>query len=213
MIEDEICKFEDQLRQQRRSSGAAFSESELEQLKKYYALVLKWNSRLHLTTETDPSCFFNRHIFESDFAETFISPSVAEVWDLGTGLGVPGIPLAILRPDLTIHLVESKRGKAIFLEEVASILNLSNVSVVQGRIEELKEFPKNSCLIARAVEQMESVVFEMMRLGENCRQIIVLGAEELSKRFCKDSSSNFHVHTAAIPGSVRKFVISGESFT
>ena len=213
MIEDQILQFEDQIRKSPRSSGAAFLELEVERLKTYYALVLKWNSRLHLTTETNPSRFFHRHILESEFAETFVSPSVEQVWDLGTGLGVPGIPLAILRPDLTINLVESKRGKAIFLEEVLSILNLSNAHVHQIRIEAIKELPANSCLVSRAVERMETVVLQIMGLGKSCRQALVFGSEELGEKLRKDFWEDFRFRVVPISGSDRKFVISAESFT
>lgn len=213
MIEDKILHFEGLLRKSRRSTGAEFTDLQLEQLKHYYGLVLKWNTRLHLTTLTDPFQFFHRHIFESDFAETFISSQVEQIWDLGTGLGVPGIPLAILRPDLAINLIESKRGKVIFLEEVISALRLSNAKVIESRIESLHDLPMNSCLIARAVEQMEDVVSEMLVLGKNCRQIIVMAAEELAKTLRFNSPANSKLQIETIPRSDRKFVVICLSFT
>ncbi len=213
MIEDNLRHFEDLLRKNRRSAGAEFSGLELDRLREYYHLVLKWNPRLHLTTLTEPSQFFRRHILESDFAEGFISSQVEQVWDLGTGLGVPGIPIAILRPDLAIHLVESKRGKVIFLEEVISVLRLSNVKVIETRIESLGDFPTNSCLIARAVEQMEDVVSEMLALGKNCRQVIVLGTEDLAEKLQIANRSNIKLQIEPIPGSDRKFVVICLSFT
>jgi len=208
-----ISQFEELLRKNGRSTGAGFSDLELERLKGYYELVLKWNARLHLTTLTTPSDFFLRHIYESDFAETFILRSIEQVWDLGTGLGVPGIPLAILRPEFVVNLVESKRGKVVFLEEAVSALKLTNVRVVGARIESIGQLPANSCLIARAVEKMEGVISEMIALGGNCRQMIVLGADDLGEKFREVSEPGFQVALAPILGSERRFVINALSST
>src|SRR5262245_31207941 len=71
--------------------GKSFSEPEIDLLANYYELVLKWNNRLHLTTLIRPQEFFNRHILESSFAESLILPSVNQFWDIGSGLGVPGM--------------------------------------------------------------------------------------------------------------------------
>lgn len=213
MNQENIRQFEELLRKNGRSTGAEFSDLELWCLKSYYELVLKWNARLHLTTLTEPSPFFHRHIYESDFAETFISSSIERVWDLGTGLGVPGIPLAILRPELSISLVESKRGKVIFLEEMVSSLKLTNVKVIAARIESIDKLPANICLIARAVEQMENVISEMIALGLNCRQMIVLGSEDLGTKLRVSLGPEFQVKLVPIPGSERRFVVNALSST
>lgn len=213
MIQDQIRQFEDLLVKNSRSNAATFSDLERERLAKYYELVLKWNPRLHLTTLTDASSFFYRHIFESDFAETFVLPSVEQLWDLGTGLGIPGVPIAIFRPNLTVNLVESRRNKVIFLEEVVSSLSLTNVNVVQARIESLGELPENSCPIARAVEQMGGIVSEMISIGKNCRQLIVLGAEDLAGLLKSDLDSVFRLQSVPIPKSDRRFILNAERFT
>src|SRR5262245_29979262 len=116
----------------------SFTEAEADLLSKYYELVLKWNKRLHLTTLTQPQEFFERHILESAFAEILILPSVNQVWDLGSGLGVPGIVIAVLRPDLAVHLVEASLNKSLFLEEATVQLGLKNVDVIKSRFEELE---------------------------------------------------------------------------
>jgi len=211
VTQENIRHFEELLQKNGRSTGIEFTRYELERLAGYYELVLKWNFRLHLTTLIKPHTFFHRHIFESDFAETFIAPSVEQVWDIGSGLGVPGIPLAILRPDLDVNLVESKRGKVVFLEEAVSVLDLENAKVVGARFEEIGELPSNACLIARAVEQMEAVVSEMAAMGKKSRQMIILGAENLAEKL--ELESGFKTHLAPIPGSDRRFVINALSFT
>lgn len=213
MTQEKIRQFEELLKCNGRSNGEEFSIFELERLTHYYELVLKWNVRLHLTTLTEPSTFFHRHVFESDFAGTFLDPSVEQVWDLGSGLGVPGIPLAILKPYLNVTLVESKRSKVIFLEEVVSSLSLENTSVVEKRFEDLGPLTPNSCLVARAVEQMGNMVAKMVALGGNSRQVILLGGENLAERLKAGLDPRFRVQLVPIPESERRFVISAISFT
>src|SRR5215475_7308796 len=124
----------------------SFTGAEAYLLSKYYELVLKWNKRLHLTTLTQPQDFIERHILESAFSESLILPSVNQVWDLGSGLGVPGMVIAILRPDLNVRLIEASRNKTLFLEEAAAHLNLKNIKVVESRFEDVKVVPEESCL-------------------------------------------------------------------
>ncbi|MFN0111193.1 MAG: 16S rRNA (guanine(527)-N(7))-methyltransferase RsmG [Blastocatellia bacterium] len=190
-----------------------FSDLELERLANYYQMVLKWNSRLHLTTLTEPAQFFNRHIFESDFAEGYLDSSVNQVWDLGTGLGIPGIPIAILRPSVTVNLVESKRGKVVFLEEAVSALNLTNAKALGIRIESIGDFPADSGLIARAVEQMDEIILRMIASGRCCRQILVLGSENLAEKFRIAAADRFKVDSIPLPGSERRFLINAISST
>ncbi len=160
------------------AGGEGFSESEIHQLSHYYELVLKWNRRIHLTTITEPQEFVGRHILESAFAESHLLDSITMIWDLGTGLGVPGIPLAIFRPEITVNLVDANRAKAIFLEEVVSELNLINLKVVCARIESLGELPEDACLTARAVERMERMLSEMLRIGARCDQMLIFGNQQ-----------------------------------
>ena len=196
------------LRKNGRLNGRPFSETELERFLQYYHLVLKWNPRLHLTTLTAPETFFDRHLRESEVVEAALLPEVAQVWDLGSGLGIPGIPLAVLRNDLPVTLVESKRHKAIFLEEVAATLNLKNLGVVNSRIESLELLPPFSCLTARAVEQMRALIPFMLELGENCVQILFLGSSRLIENVQTHLPSQFDLKPIPLPKSQDAFLIS-----
>lgn len=200
--------LEELLRRNGRIDQSPFSEMEIDQFLRYYELVLKWNPHLHLTTLTDPDSFFMRHLQESSFAEGFILPEVTQVWDLGSGLGVPGIPLAILRKDLSVNLVESNRRKAIFLDEAASFIKLSNLTVVNSRIESLEKLPPFSCLTARAVEQMKDLVHLMLEIGANCSQMLFFGSEHLKEVIESNLHGGFECEPYILPQSDRRLVIS-----
>src|SRR4029079_1440638 len=146
---------------------------------RYYKLVLKWNSRLHLTTLTTPDAFVKKHLNEAIFVEKRILPTIDEFWDIGSGVGIPGIPVAVLRPNLEVWLVEANRRKALFLEEVAAELQLKHVRVVNARFETIDAFSPQACLAARAVEKMERVVRDILRKGTGVTQILILGGAGL----------------------------------
>lgn len=139
----------------------------------YYQLVLKWNDRLHLTTITDPDQFLERHVFEVLASLPLIDPSVRVLWDLGSGLGVPGIPFRLFRPDLEVVLVESNRRKVLFLETVISELSMDRMSVLHRRIEDLSPLGRGVLLTGRAIERMEALFPTILRLGAEASQILL----------------------------------------
>jgi 16S rRNA (guanine527-N7)-methyltransferase len=206
-------QLEDILRKTEKADGTPFSEQETACLSRYFDLVLKWNTRLHLTTLTRPEEFVERHICEAQFAAEKILDSIIEVWDLGTGLGIPGIAIAIFRPDLEVKLVESNRAKSIFLEEAASELRLANVEVLRRRIESLDEMPEVACLTVRAVERMERVLAEVLRIGVRCSQVLVFGNQETEALMRSLVGQEGRIESSLMPGSERRLLIEFIRFT
>jgi 16S rRNA (guanine527-N7)-methyltransferase len=185
-----------------------FSSAEIGPLLKHYELTLKWNDRLHLTTLTQPQDYFERHILESAFAESLILPCVHQIWDLGSGLGVPGIVMAVLRPDLTVRLIEASRNKAVFLEEVVGTLPLTNARVVRARFESLENLPSESCLTVRAVEGMVKMLPEIVRWGLGASQILIFGAKHLEYEARKFLTERWQIGSSLIPNSNRRYLIN-----
>ena len=152
------------------------SHEEREAFDKFYALVLRWNPRLHLTTITEPKAFAERHLAEALEVASHIAEGIDEFWDVGSGLGIPGVPVAVRRKDLRVRLIESNKRKAIFLEEVARELRLENVNVINERFD-VSTVPETACVAARAVENMGKLVESFFKA--RCRQVIVLGNNSL----------------------------------
>ena len=169
----------EQLRQRLMTSkslaGQTFSDNELALFVRYYEQVLKWNARLLLTTITEPVDFAERHLLEAAILRQHVSVSAKEVWDLGTGLGIPGVVIAVLCPFLKVKLVEANRKKCYFLEEIAFQLSLANVSVVNQRIEALPAPDATVCLTGRAIDGMESLLPRILKLGNQAAQTLILG--------------------------------------
>ncbi|MFP4324141.1 MAG: 16S rRNA (guanine(527)-N(7))-methyltransferase RsmG, partial [Anaerolineales bacterium] len=107
-------------------------------LARYQALLLDWNQQMNLTAITDPAAIAVRHFLDSLSVLTLPNlPAQARLIDLGTGAGLPGIPLAIMRPAWRVHLVDATGKKITFLRTVINALGLQNASAEQARAETL----------------------------------------------------------------------------
>ena len=103
--------------------------------------LLQWNQITNLTTITEPEDVALKHYVDAMAAAAWIDDG-ARVLDVGSGGGFPGIPLTILRPDLSIVLVDSVRKKVSFLKHAIRTLGLSGIRAVHGRLEELRLMPE-----------------------------------------------------------------------
>jgi len=122
----------------------------------YLRLLLHWNRAYNLTAIRDPQHMVSRHVLDSLTLLPYIhSPTLA---DLGSGAGLPGIPLALARPQLQVTLVESNGKKARFLREVARQLALSNVEIAHSRIEALAQPAHYPQITARALASLADIV-------------------------------------------------------
>ena len=171
-------KFKTILETSELPAGQPFSAGELAQFTCYYELTLKWNAKIPLTTITEPDEFAERHILEAAFLRQHLSATTQEVWDLGTGLGIPGVVIAILCPFLRIKLVEANRKKCIFLEEAVFQLGLAAVKAVNQRIENLESPHATVCLTGRAIDGMNSLMPRIVKLGVTAGQMLILGTIE-----------------------------------
>ncbi|HTV06961.1 MAG TPA: 16S rRNA (guanine(527)-N(7))-methyltransferase RsmG [Acidobacteriaceae bacterium] len=127
----------------------------LEQLDVYLGLLLKWNARLNLTAIRDPEAIIRRHFLEClQCAQNLPElPESATLLDFGSGAGLPGIPIAICRPEIRVTLAESQRKKAAFLREAVRNLELT-AEVFDGRVEEMPPSSRFSAIALRAVDRM-----------------------------------------------------------
>ena len=107
--------------------------AQLVQLQFHYELLLRWNRAMNLTSISDPKEIIERHFCESLFLGANLPAGEFSIVDVGSGAGFPGLPVAVLRPDCKIVLIESRQRKAAFLREVSR--TLSNVTVLAVRLE------------------------------------------------------------------------------
>ena len=113
------------------------SSEQIEILEVHYHLLKRWNRTLNLTSIDRLEEAVERHYCESLFVAQVLELSPQSIADIGSGPGFPGFPLAVLRPDCSVTLIESHQRKAVFLKEASR--KLPNVRVLAKRAEEVKE--------------------------------------------------------------------------
>ena len=123
----------------------------------YVALLALWNSTYNLTAVRDPREMLAKHLLDSLAMQPFVR-GLRTLADLGTGPGLPGIPLAIATPGLQVTLVESNGKKARFLREAARQLGLGNVQVAESRIEAFRPGTPFDAITARALATLPLIL-------------------------------------------------------
>ena len=133
-------------------------EMRLAAISKYIDLLLKWNARINLTAIREPEEIVERHFGESLFTAKHILAQgpVSRAIDLGSGAGFPGVPFALLAPEVEVTLIESSQKKSTFLKELIYFLGLRNVKVFSGRAESYSH-PADLVML-RAVEKFEDAL-------------------------------------------------------
>lgn len=123
-----------------------------QQLSLYLDLLVKWNARTNLTAIRDPEEIVRRHFGESLFAGQHLDPCET-LLDFGSGAGFPGLPIALLRPNLQVTLAESQNKKATFLREVVRTLGL-RTEIWPDRVENMPKDRQFDVVALRAVDNM-----------------------------------------------------------
>jgi 16S rRNA (guanine527-N7)-methyltransferase len=148
----------------------------LSQLSIYLDLLLKWNARTNLTAIRDPQEIVRRHFGESLFAARHLDPTTPTLLDFGSGAGFPGLPIALLRPDIQVTLAESQNKKATFLREAVRTLRLST-EVWPARVESMPADRRFHTVTLRAVDNMEAALpVAKLRLAPGGRLVLLTTA-------------------------------------
>jgi 16S rRNA (guanine527-N7)-methyltransferase len=144
-------------------NGLWLSDHQLSLLERYAALLLEWNKKINLISRKDEPNIWPNHILHcASLLFKFTFPHSATVVDIGTGGGLPGIPLKIIQPDLRITLVDSTQKKIEAIHHMISYLGLDGISAIWGRAEDVgrkKEFAgKFDIAVARAVAPLRDLI-------------------------------------------------------
>ena len=132
------------------------NESQLEKLKQYVDLLNRWNNTYNLTAVREPAQMIPTHIFDSLVVAPFIEGN--NCLDVGSGAGLPGIPLAILQPDRSFTLLDTNGKKTRFIQQAIIELGLKNADVVQSRVEHWQPPHQYQAIISRAFSSIADFV-------------------------------------------------------
>ena len=177
------------------------TDAQASALQAHYELLVRWNARINLTAIRTMEEVVVRHYCESLFlGRKLAAPSGCTVFDLGSGAGFPGIPLAVLRPDWQVTLIESHKRKAVFLREAAR--GLSNVKVIDQRAEDVN----GPCdwLVSRAVRPAD-----VLAQGRKLSKCIGLLVGEADLKDCLGAGDITWKDPVKLPWGENTFVLTG----
>jgi 16S rRNA (guanine527-N7)-methyltransferase len=133
------------------------SPTQQEKLMDYLALMFKWNAVYNLTSLRDPMQMVTHHLLDS-LAAVPAFAGARNVLDVGSGGGLPGIVLAIVRPDMKVSMIDTVHKKTAFLTQVKAELELTNVTVYTARVEQLQVSDKFDVITSRAFADLSDFV-------------------------------------------------------
>ncbi|MDX1736299.1 MAG: 16S rRNA (guanine(527)-N(7))-methyltransferase RsmG [Halioglobus sp.] len=153
--------------------GISAQPQQLERLLQYLALLGKWNRAYNLTAVRDVRDMVTRHLLDS----LAVVPHIREsrLLDVGTGAGLPGVPLAIMFADRQWHLLDSNGKKTRFLFQVKTALGLDNMVIHQARVETFNAEEPYEAVLSRAFASLDDMV-------RGCRHLLTPGGRFLAMK-------------------------------
>jgi 16S rRNA (guanine527-N7)-methyltransferase len=139
-----------------RAMGIELSPEVRAKLLQFLALLVKWNRAYNLTAVRDPLQMVERHLLDSLSVLPYLKPG--NILDVGTGPGLPGIPLALLKPDCRFLLLDSNGKKIRFVRQAILELGLDNVVASHARVESLQPEQPFDSLISRAFASLPKII-------------------------------------------------------
>ncbi len=185
-----------------RGYGVQLRAETLSRLAGYYALLIRWNERLHLVAPCSPEEFATRHILESLLLLDHL-PQSARVADIGSGAGLPIIPCLIVRPDLNATLIESSQKKAVFLCEALNRAGISSGATIIARPFEETPTPDAGFLTSRALDHFISKIPKLISWSPQTSSLLLFGGETLRDVLRKTFP---HYSEFLIPHSDKRFL-------
>jgi 16S rRNA (guanine527-N7)-methyltransferase len=165
----------------------------------YLTLLLQWNRAYNLTAIRDPDEMLTKHLLDSLSIHPHVRGSLA---DIGTGPGLPGIPLALALPGLQVSLVETAGKKARFLREAVRHLGLEGVRVHDARAQDVPETGRHDCLAARAFGTLGEILAAGGHLLKSGGRLLAMKGREPAEEIAAlpDGYRHLATHPLAVPG-------------
>jgi len=139
--------------------GININDTQLTQFETYKKNLLDWNQRMNLTAITDDEGVWQKHFADSLTLLSFLPEKDISLIDVGSGAGFPGLPLKIIRPDISVILLDSLRKRIFFLEDTVRLLKLDNIDCIHARAEDFQKVTGDSfdVCVSRAVARLDKL--------------------------------------------------------
>ena len=178
--------------------GLDLPEEQRQRLIGFLTLLLRWNRTYNLTAVRDPEVAVTRHLLDSLAVLPYLTGS--PVLDLGSGAGLPGIPLAIAAPSHRFVLLDGNGKKIRFVRQAALELGLSGVEAVQARMESYRPQQKFATIISRAVAELETLWRAAEPLLATPGRVLLMKGRRPEAELAALSAPNPQCHRLSVPG-------------
>ena len=182
--------------------GQAASEEQIASLIELARMVESWGQRMNLTGHKTAAAVVRRLILDAA-ALLAAAPPFATLADLGSGAGFPGLPLAILRPELQLTLVEARERRHHFQRAARRALGLENVRALRGRIEELEATP-HEAVLAQALAKPEQALAWMRPWASPAGWLLIPSTSDGPELPGAEGLASVELRTYQIPGGPRR---------
>lgn len=198
----ELLEEFDQARQQLGNGLSTLAipvnESQIDCLMQYLQLLRKWNTNFNIVGTSEPSTLIYKHLLDSLSIAQFIQN--APILDVGSGAGLPGIPLAITLPELRFTLLDTNGKKTRFMRQVVIELKLQNVEVVQADVTKFKPELSPKTVLARAFAPLEQTLVELLRVCDHSGQLMVMLGKQVPELPLINGLSRIITQKVHVPG-------------
>lgn len=170
--------------------GLLLSDLQYNKLNQYICLLLKWNKIYNLTSITKQDDILSKHILDSLSIIKYINNH--NIIDIGSGAGLPGIIIAILKPEIKVNLLDSNNKKTTFLQQVKIELQLNNIEIITKRVQDYQPTELFEIIISRAFASITDFVKMTQHLLVKNGKILAMKGKVLETEIVEFNESNQH---------------------
>ncbi|MCL5421429.1 MAG: 16S rRNA (guanine(527)-N(7))-methyltransferase RsmG [Nitrospirae bacterium] len=185
----------------------AHSAEQIRAFMAYLSELKKWNKAYNLTSLKTDEDIIIKHFLDSLLYLEAIPEGEVSVMDVGSGAGFPGIPIKIIRPEITVYLAEPSRKKAGFLRHVIGVLGLQSIEVVEKRIEEIKSLMVDVA-VTRALFDIKDFYRKAIPLLKEGGRLVVSKGPKVNEELKAVKNMDYEVLTLTLPlSTTKRFIV------
>jgi 16S rRNA (guanine527-N7)-methyltransferase len=167
------------------------SDFQVQQLLKFHGLIVKWNKVYNLSAIRDPLESIKKHFLDSLSILSFIKPGL--LLDVGSGAGLPGIIIAIMMPKTSVFVIDSVGKKCRFMQTVKTELSLTNLTVVNSRVELFNYHQSFPQVTSRAFSDVATTIEKVKHLIADDGRYLMMKGDNINEEMLQKMKSKVHI--------------------